>query len=127
MSHEKLIGMDQLDGWLLKPKVTPSLIFILKGDRIMNESAVLKKVGMTVEKNQYWIDKHRYYELKHFCLQYPWWKKAYAGLDSYINGMAGDTNGFIKSGGHSDPTSKCAEKRAFYSNQNGREGCDGDR
>lgn len=29
-------------------------------------------------KNRYWIDKHRYYELKHFCLQYPEWKKAYA-------------------------------------------------
>lgn len=27
--------------------------------------------------NKYWIDKHRYYELKHFCLQYPEWKKAY--------------------------------------------------
>lgn len=25
-------------------------------------------------KNIYWIDKHRYYELKHFCLQYPVWK-----------------------------------------------------
>ena len=24
------------------------------------------------EKNLYWIDRHRYYELKHFCLQYPW-------------------------------------------------------
>ena len=22
-----------------------------------------------------WISKHRYYELKHFCLQYPEWKK----------------------------------------------------
>ena len=22
------------------------------------------------EKNPYWIEKHRYYELKHFCLQY---------------------------------------------------------
>lgn len=21
------------------------------------------------EKNQYWLDKHRYYELKHFCLK----------------------------------------------------------
>lgn len=30
------------------------------------------------EKNKYWIDKHRHYELKHFCLQYPMWKKAYA-------------------------------------------------
>lgn len=27
------------------------------------------------EKNPYWIEKHRYYELKHFCLQYPIWKK----------------------------------------------------
>lgn len=33
------------------------------------------------EKNKYWIDKHRYYELKHFCLQYPMWKKAYAELE----------------------------------------------
>lgn len=29
------------------------------------------------EKNKYYIDKHRYYELKHFCLQYLEWKKAY--------------------------------------------------
>lgn len=27
--------------------------------------------------NKYYIDKHRHYELKHFCLQYPAWKKAY--------------------------------------------------
>ncbi len=27
------------------------------------------------KKNMYWISKHRYYELKHFCLQYPEWKK----------------------------------------------------
>lgn len=29
------------------------------------------------EKNKYWISKHRHYELKHFCLQYPSWKKKY--------------------------------------------------
>lgn len=29
-------------------------------------------------KNKYHIDKHRHYELKHFCLQYPEWKKMYA-------------------------------------------------
>ena len=29
------------------------------------------------KKNLYWIPKHRYYELKHFCLQYPEWKKNY--------------------------------------------------
>ncbi len=26
------------------------------------------------KKNPYHINKHRYYELKHFCLQYPEWK-----------------------------------------------------
>ena len=33
------------------------------------------------QKNPYWIGKHRYYELKHFCLQYPIWKKARLALD----------------------------------------------
>ena len=27
------------------------------------------------KRNKYWISKHRYYELKHFCLQYPEWKE----------------------------------------------------
>lgn len=30
------------------------------------------------KKNKYWISKHRYYELKHFCMQYPEWKKTYS-------------------------------------------------
>lgn len=32
-------------------------------------------------KNKYWISKHRHYELKHFCLQYPTWKKIYTDLE----------------------------------------------
>lgn len=32
------------------------------------------------EKNKYWIDKHRHYELKHFCLQYRNWKKVYSDI-----------------------------------------------
>ena len=35
------------------------------------------------EKNPYWIEKHRYYELKHFCLQYPIWRKAYVSLNGF--------------------------------------------
>ena len=27
------------------------------------------------KSNPYYISKHRYYELKHFCLQYPEWKR----------------------------------------------------
>ncbi len=34
------------------------------------------------EKNKYWIDRHRYYELKHFCLQYPTWKETYRMYES---------------------------------------------
>lgn len=31
-------------------------------------------------RNRYWINKHRHYELKHFCLQYPEWKQVYASF-----------------------------------------------
>lgn len=34
------------------------------------------------EKSKYWIPRHRYYELKHFCLQYPAWKQMYKILDN---------------------------------------------
>ena len=33
-------------------------------------------------KNKYWIDKHRHYELKHFCLQYPAWQREYSDLNN---------------------------------------------
>ena len=29
------------------------------------------------KNNQFWISKHRYYELKHFCLQYKEWQELY--------------------------------------------------
>ena len=35
----------------------------------------------TSQKNPYWIPKHRYYELKHFVMQYPAWVAARNGLD----------------------------------------------
>jgi len=38
------------------------------------------------KKNQYYISKHRYYELKHFCLQYPEFKKIYESLCEKIPG-----------------------------------------
>lgn len=36
------------------------------------------------KKNRYWLDRHRYYELKHFCMQYPGWKKSRDELDGYF-------------------------------------------
>lgn len=38
--------------------------------------------------NKYELSKHRYYELKHWCLQYPEWQKLY----SEVHGLGdGDT------------------------------------
>lgn len=34
------------------------------------------------KRSPYYISKHRYYELKHFCLQYPEWKKRIKELNS---------------------------------------------
>lgn len=63
------------------------------------------------EKNKYWIDKHRHYELKHFCLQYPSWKRAYAELDGF-NGRGEDL--YSRSSMPGDPTSKVVEMRDLY-------------
>ena len=66
------------------------------------------------EKNPYWIEKHRYYELKHFCLQYPSWKKAYAALEG-LSPRPADLSIFSESNVCSDPTANCAIAKAFYS------------
>ncbi len=66
------------------------------------------------EKNPYWIEKHRYYELKHFCLQYPSWKKAYAALEG-LNPRPVDLSIFSESNVCSDPTANCAIAKTFYS------------
>lgn len=62
-------------------------------------------------KNHYWIERHRYYELKHFCLQYPIWKKACAGLDGLARQGTGARRALSES---YDPTAKAAEAREWY-------------
>lgn len=66
------------------------------------------------EKNKYWVERHRYYELKHFCLQYPIWKKSYLALDG-LSKRPAELEIFIKGGSCSDPTNKCAIAKAYYS------------
>ena len=59
------------------------------------------------DKSKYWIEKHRYYELKHFCLQYPIWKKAHDALDG-LSKRPADLELFVKSGQVvGDPTARC--------------------
>ena len=68
-------------------------------------------------KNKYWIERHRYYELKHFCLKYPIWNQAHAALDS-LSKRPADLAIFVRSGQiHGDPTARCAESRLFFSDR----------
>lgn len=64
-------------------------------------------------KNRYWIDKHRHYELKHFCLQYPEWKKQYhiLGVPSISSAMR---EKFPSLDLHGDPTFEYSVRRSYY-------------
>ncbi|MCC2832057.1 hypothetical protein [[Clostridium] innocuum] len=68
-------------------------------------------------KNKYWIEKHRYYELKHFCLQYPIWKKAYediADITMYTTSLIEVSTG---SKTPSDIVARNAIDKTVYSNR----------
>lgn len=64
--------------------------------------------------NQYWVEKHRYYELKHFCLQYPMWKKTCNTLDGWQRTYK-EMSIITDNNTPSDPTAICAESREYYS------------
>lgn len=63
--------------------------------------------------NKYWISKHRYYELKHFCLQYPVWKRII--LDAYNSNISSSIVERIPSNNiPGDPTGKLAILNVYY-------------
>lgn len=66
------------------------------------------------QKNKYWIERHRYYELKHFCLQYPIWKKAYAALGGLSKQFYNLEMQHSRANSFGDPTAKSAMARTFY-------------
>jgi hypothetical protein len=66
------------------------------------------------EKSKYYIDKHRYYELKHFCLQYKEWKKGYELCNESIIFASDLENSPSGGSSHSDLTAKYAIRRVEY-------------
>lgn len=65
------------------------------------------------KRNKYWLPKHRYYELRHFVLQYPEWKAAINGMD-YLKVPHCDVR---VNQGPGDPTMTWGELRAYYSSR----------
>lgn len=66
------------------------------------------------QKSKYWISKHRYYELKHFCLQYDEWVKALLYLKQ-LDGKSQNNMQEIKTKNtYDDPTKKLALRRLYF-------------
>jgi hypothetical protein len=68
------------------------------------------------KQNEYWIEKHRYYELKHFCLQYQTWRKVRAAL-FHVDTTSPLFPILVRKHDFKDPVTECAEAREFYSDR----------
>ena len=67
------------------------------------------------EKSRWYLERHRYYELKHFCMQCPSWRKELQGLDGWKARRMDSVPGLNPG----DPTAEEAVRRAFYSDRIG--------
>lgn len=65
------------------------------------------------KSNEYWIPRDRYYELQHFCLQYPYWVEFCSEADS-ISKVRYDKPLSKRIFGHSDPVLYAVELRERY-------------
>lgn len=68
------------------------------------------------KKNPYWIPKHRYFELKHFCLQYPDWKNEYAALLG-VDSLSSLNLSKSRLKNTADRTSDSAIRRLYFSDR----------
>ena len=63
--------------------------------------------------SNYYISKHRYYELKHFCLQYNEWKEQIRSTEEAIHGARSGFDGSaLENIGFSDSTGNQAVRLA---------------
>lgn len=65
------------------------------------------------QNNPNWISRHRYYELKHFCLQYYVWKSQYNDITISLRSKPTDSSAVVKSE-VSNPTEDLALARLRY-------------
>ena len=65
------------------------------------------------KNNKYWISRHRFYELKHFCLQYPSWKESLSECIS-IQEMHFDDSCVSKTNTVYKPVEEYSEMRSNY-------------
>ena len=69
------------------------------------------------KKNKYYIPKERFYELKHYCLQYKSWQRAYNALNPGIHTIVLPSNTVTSVREFSDPTGNVAASRTYFYNK----------
>lgn len=67
-------------------------------------------------KNEYFVERHRFYELKAFCMQYPIWVRARAALDGY-SASSENMERLSKTNNIPNPTEKCVEAMEYYTHR----------
>ena len=67
------------------------------------------------KRSVYWLDKHRYYELKHFCMQYPLWKDILVSMDGFSKNQYVEK--IITNTGYGRPTEDAAIARLYYADR----------
>lgn len=65
-------------------------------------------------KNKYWIEKHRYYELRHFCLQYKYWKKICVALEHSTLSPLDLERAIARTNYREDNITRIAVAKAYY-------------
>lgn len=96
-------------GWLPIRSYTKTLATYGREKKDKMSTTIRPKIS---EKNKYYIDKHRYYELKHFCLQYPLWEKQYNELMNITK--ISDLKKSSRTNKITDYTAETVEKRLYY-------------
>lgn len=66
------------------------------------------------KSKKYWISKHRYYELKHFCLQYNEWKKYVSYLEEMIDNVSNKIKIVDIKGSPVNQIEKLVERKLFF-------------
>lgn len=69
------------------------------------------------KRNKYWISKHRFYELKHYCLQYKEWQRAYNALSTDVHTITPSIGMINVNRAFNDPTGNTATTRSYYFNK----------
>ena len=62
------------------------------------------------KRNEYWISKNRYYELRHFCLQYKEWVAEYKKLEWSIQATRSNIEKIGCNHNAGDPTFEMANR-----------------